>query len=356
MMTLSAHIERVVGRARAFYGQHAPGHYLINASIPAPAPAVPPLSDFDLDRQLTEWLDLKLEAARPKWHVKEGLDDDAIPSICPTFGIAEHSAWLGMEVRLQETTCLPVPLLESPEQLSTMRLSPDARWFGYMRDGYRHLRARADGTYVTSVRGILSPMDMANAVRGDDLFTDFLLNPEFVHRLMEFLMGAIPWYYKQLCGWADTIAGGHVFHYGSGWMPPQSLGHLSNDAAMLCASSVYAEFGFPYEARLTGSHAAALYHVHNEKMHYVPQLATLPNLRMLEVTHDPKTKAPIEDLDRILGATGSANLMLLATSDQIRAQLGGLAGRNVFFQAQCRDRADADDLVQFVRDRSKPLA
>jgi hypothetical protein len=81
----------------------------------------------------------------------------------------------------------------------------------------------------------------------------------------------------------------------------------------------------------------------------------LPQLAMLEVTDDPRSPPCIEDLPHILGATGSVNLMLRATSEQVRAHLGELADRNAFLVVSCRDRADAKDIVAFVRDRSKPL-
>jgi hypothetical protein len=354
-MKLTEHIDRVISRSRAFYRKAGPGHYLINAEIPAGAPPIPPLHEFDLDRQLADWLDYNLAAARPAWRAKEDLDDDAIPAICPFFGIAEHSAWLGLEVRLQEATCLPLPLIQEPSDLQKLRCSENNRWFRIMKSSYDHLRRRKDGTFVLSMRGTMTPMDVANAVRGDELFTDFLLQPGFCHELMAYLVGAIQWYYAHLCSWADDLDGGRVFGHFGPWMPPGTVGHLANDTAMLCSRHVYEEFGFPYESRLVERYDAVFYHVHNEKLHYVPRLAELPHLALLEVTDDPKTVPCIEDLPRILGATGPANLMLHATSDQVRQHLGELEDRNVFLVVACRDRADAEDVLAFTRDRSKPL-
>lgn len=355
MTQLAEHVERVVKRSQAFYRKDEPGHLLINAHVPAEQPAIPPLQDFDLDRELDRWVDRNLEAARPGWRAKEGLDDDGIPSICPRFGIAEHSAWLGMDVVLQETTCLPVPVLTTPEDLDRIELSESTKWFGYMESGYEHLRSRKDGSFVTSVRGTMAPMDLANAVRGDELFADFLLRPGFCHRLMNVMVRSIRWHFPRVRAWADDLSGGRVFAYGSGWMPPRTLGHLSNDAAMLCSPEVYEEFGFPYERRLVGSYDHVLYHVHNEKMHYVPCLVALPNLAMLEVARDPKTPAPIDDLARVLESTVSVNLMLHAHSGQVRDRIDELSCRNVFLQVSCNDRSDAEDIVALVRDRSRPL-
>jgi hypothetical protein len=354
-MNLPKSADAVVKRSRAFYRAAEPGHFLVNATLPAETPDIPPLLNFDLDHQLAEWLDYRLAAARITWKAKAGLDDDTIPSICPRFGIAEHSAWLGMDVALQADTCLPVPSLRSPLELEGHRLSRQTKWFRYMKKGYDYLRLKKDGTFVLSVRGIMTPMDLANAWRGDELYQDFILNPDFVHRMMKFLVKAIPWYYRQLLSWADDICGGRVFALGDAWMDKNVIGHLSNDAAMLCSPRVYDAFGFPYEAELAKKFAGVFYHVHNEKVHFVPRVARLPGLRLLEVTNDPKTPGALCDLDRIFAATGSANLMLRGTADEVRTSIDRLKERNVFLQVSCRDRAEAEDIIALVRDRSRPL-
>lgn len=134
MITYAEQIKRIVHRSRAFYRRAEPGHYLINVQIPADFPTIPALSEFNLEHQLGEWLDYNLAAHRPLWRVKEGLDDDAIPSISPFFGIAEHSAWLGLDVLLQETTCLPVPLVETVEDIPRLTCDTGNLWFRRMRD------------------------------------------------------------------------------------------------------------------------------------------------------------------------------------------------------------------------------
>jgi hypothetical protein len=354
-MNLPKSADAVVRRSRAFYRAAEPGHFLIHTTVPAETPDIPPLRNFDLDNQLAEWLDSKLAAARAGWRAKAGLDDDAIPSICPRFGIAEHSAWLGMEAVLQTDTCLPVPSLKSAQDLEGHRLSRQTKWFRYMKKGYDYLRSKKDGTFVLSVRGTMTPMDLANAWRGNELFLDIMLRPDFVHRMMRFLVEAVTWYYRQLSSWADYVKGGHVFALGGAWMEKNVIGHLSNDAAMLCSPQVYEEFGFPYEVELAKEFVGVFYHVHNEKVHFVPQVAQLPGLRLLEVTNDPKTPGALDDLDRIFAATSSANLMLRGTADEVRASIDRLTERNVFLQVSCRDRTEAQDIIAFVRDRSRPL-
>jgi hypothetical protein len=353
-METAGHIHRVVRRSRAFYAAGSPGHLLVCVKFPVAAPPVPPLCSFDLDRQLGEWLDVNLAADRPRWAAKAGLDDDAIPYACPYFGIAEHSAWLGLDVRLQDDTSLPLPAVHRPEDVERLEARPDNRWFRIMRDGYEHLRRRQDGSFALAVRGMMTPMDLANAVRGDDFFADVLADPPFAHRLLAFLTEAARWYYPQLVSWADTLEGGQVLMGGS-WVGPSCIGHLSNDAAMLCSPEVYETFGFPYERRQVDGFERVVYHVHNEKMHVVPRVAELPGLARLDVAADPRTPPLLEDLPRLLAATGAANLRLAASSDQLRAHIADLTDRNFLLDVRCRDRQDAADVIHLVRRHSKRL-
>jgi hypothetical protein len=343
----------VIKRAQQFYQARAPGFFLINTNFPVATPDIPPLNEFELDSQLGEWLDYSLTNAQIFWDAKQNINDDSIPSICPRFGIAEHSAWLGMEVILQQDTCLSVPLLESPEDLNKLVLSEQNKWFQYMKKGYDYLRSKQDGTFVLSHRGTMSPMDIANAIRGDEIFLDFILNPEFAHRLMNFLVKAIDWYYGFICSWADKVHEGHVFFFGNIWMGQNSMGHLSNDLAMLCSKEIYKEFGFPYESQLTKKFQSILYHVHNEKMHYFQKLIKLPGLALLEVSNDPNIPETLENLQSIFAQTDEINLMLSGSSDQVRNHIDELKERNVWLQVKCVDKLDAEDIVKFVRDRSK---
>jgi hypothetical protein len=111
--------------------------------------------------------------------------------------------------------------------------------------------------------------------------------------------------------------------------------------------------GFPYERALAERYGRLLYHVHNGKLDHLPRLAQLPNLALLEVTDDPKAPPVIENLPRVLAATGAANLLIHATSDQVRAHLDELEPRNAFLDVRCRDRADAEEIVALVRERSR---
>lgn len=355
-MNIDEHIQRVTRRSRRFFQVREPGHFLVHAYVPSSTPPVRPLTDFDLDHQLADWLDYKLTIARANWRAKDGLDDDHIPSISPTFGMAEYSAWMGMDVRFQEDTCLPIPMIQEHGDLGSLTLNEETKWFRYLLDGYRHLRSRKDGCFVLSFGGLTGPMDMANAVRGDEFFLDVALEPEFVHHLMRRMVEASRWFLRHLLSWCDQVEDGYVYQFGGFWLPTLRPGHLTNDPALMCSAAIYDEFAYPYERELAAEYDGSLYHVHNEKMHFVPRVTTLPNLRVLQISNDPKTTPVPEDLPRIYAMTPpDLPLMMHATSEQIRSHLGELKQRNVCLRVPCLDRDDADDIVEFVRRESLPL-
>ncbi len=353
-MALSERAGAVVRRARAFCEAGTPGHFLVAVHPPREWPPIPDFTSVEWDNpaELQRHVDAQLENHRAGWCSKEGLDDDTLPCIAPRFGYAEHTAWLGMNIRWQRDTSIGEPFLNSRSQIPGLGLREESFGYRLMRDSYAHLRSRQDGSFFLAMRGCASPMELANAVRGDDIFMDFAEEPAFCHQLLARLTEIYPDYLNRLRSWADEIDGGTLFWMHQGWIGPNAMGHFSNDAAMLCGPGVYAEFGFPYEEKLTAGWDHILFHIHTEKMHYVPRLARLRRLRLLQVQADPATGSNFNSIGRILAATGNANLLITAGSAEIRANLDAVRGRNVFFVAHCESRADAADLIAWLRGRS----
>ncbi len=357
-MRLAERIQRVTRRSRAFFQAREPGHFLVHAYVPAQEePATRPLTAFTLADDLEDWLDYRLEIARATWRAREGLDDDHIPSLSPQFGMAEYSAWLGMDVQHQEDTCLPVPMVREPGDLARLDLNGGARWYDILRRGYAHLRRRQGDAFVIAFGGMIGPMDMANAVHGDAFYENVLDNKPFMHALLAAMVRASLWFHPRLVGWCDCVDGGYVYQFGGFWLPGARPGHLTNDPAMMCSLAVYREFGLPYERQLAAYYDGSLYHVHNARLHLVPDVATLPGLRVLQISNDPKIPPVPETLPALYALTPPGlPLMMHATSDQIRTHLPTLRQRNICLRVPCRDRADADAIVALVRRESRPLA
>lgn len=356
---LAARLQQVVPRMRRFLEAEEPGHLVIVCHLPGDCHTpLPPYNtvDFKDPEAFKAFHETSLENAKTDWRAKEGLDDDSLPCICPKYGYAEHVAWTGAPIKMQPSTSMTVPIIHCDEDIPSLRLDPDSMGVRLMRDGYAYLRSRQDGSFLLSMRGCSSPMELANALRGDDLFMDFLEEPEFCHALLQRIVAIYPAWLEMLRGWADENEGGHTFMYGGTWLGPNAMGHFSNDAAMLCGADIYEEFGFPYEAPLLSRYRHNLFHVHAEKIHYLPQLARLPNLRLLQIQDDPSTPTNFRMLEEIFTHTAEANLFLTGSAEELRSVLPELTRRNCLLQVFCRDREEAEETIARVRKVSRPLA
>ncbi len=354
-MNAQQHIQAIIDRSKPFYSANEPGHFLIQTRFPHDRPDMPDLTEFDLEHDLERWLDHQLACSRVSWAARADVDDDTMPCLCPRFGIAEHSAWLGAEVRFQRDTCLPIPIIHTKQDLQRLQLSEHTKWFQIMQRGYQYLKTKLTPEFVISVRGGMTPMDVANALRGDDLFFDFYDDPQFVHEMMRFFTKAELWWYQRLLSWVEPLQDGYAVFLADFWFP-NGFSYMTNDAAMLCNEDIYREFALPYEQEICRQFPNVLYHVHNEKMHFVPLVASLPNIRLLQVSWDPKTKPQMEDLEHLFSVTGNVALMLHSlSSEQVRDHINELRQRNVFLLVDCVDKRDAQDVLAFVRSQSKRL-
>lgn len=358
-MNLQEKIQRVVARTRAFYQKTEPGHLLIQTDVPSGHKGHDPFDSFDFsrDEEVYRLMDQQLENARAGWLAKEGLDDDEIPCIHPRFGYAEHVAWLGSPVTLQPTTSHPEPFVDDDFDPNSLTTDENRRWFQIMKRAYDYLRSKKDGSFVLSVRGASSPMEIAQMIRGEEILMDFMDEDrqEWCHAMISRITDIYPWYLNHLRSWCDEVEGGHVLSYFKVWMGPNAVGSLSNDIAIMCSPETYLTFGFPYEKRLCEQYGSVLYHTHTQKVHFHKDLCRLPNLTLLQYENDPQVpNAPVQ-MDHILEASGDAKLHITGNSQEVRENLHKFAGRNVYLKAWCKSHEDAQDLIALVRKQSKPI-
>lgn len=349
---LESRVKNIISKTRLFYEAESPGHFLVRTSFPVELPPVPDLRTVDMEKDKEMFLKAWLKMYKAVWESKKDVGDDEIPAIFPRYGIAEHSAWMGQEVIPQSDTNHPVELLGSLTETDKIDLTGNTPWFRYMKESYEILRWMQDGTFLLAPRGAMAPMELANVLRGNDMLMDFILNPDDSRKLISLLTEAGKWYYRHILEWSDEIEGGNTFAYGYGWAE-NCFGHLSNDTAMMCAPDVYNEFGLPYEIELTKGYDSVIYHAHSAGLHFLDQVAEIPNLKLLEISEDPTAPEPIETLETIYASTPGINhFMIHGTPDQFKENIHKLKQRNIFCDVLCRTENEAKEMVRFINRHS----
>ena len=350
-MTSAVAFDATLDRIRRFTTNGRTGDALLNLDLHGSGFPLPPRTPFpqwrfpeDLRRYLDEQIALLLET----WAHKQGLDDDSIPCLYPRFGIAEHSAFIGGEVEFSADTSYVHPCIRDWSDLDRLELRDDQPWLRLLLDGLRYLAEQSAGRFAVMQRGAMGPLDLANALRGNDLFTDFYDSPAEVHRLLEFCTQACRFYIDHQRRAVPAIAGGTM----SGcyvWMPGNSAGHLSEDASVLCSAAQYREFGRPYTARLVAPFDHAFMHLHTAGARTFPDILSILRLDFIELANDPNTPRGITLCQTQPALFAGKIVKLFVTFDEIRAHLDYLRQAKTVLFCTVADYAEGRAALGFVR-------
>ena len=319
---------------------------------PLDLPAADPLERFRFPGEIRRFCDQVIERHLRFAERHAALDDDWLPALKPYLGIAEHSSFLGGEVRYGGNTSYHIPPLCSIGDWEALR--PD-RWephYAMMLEGMAYLRERgADNGFYSSLRGGDGPLDIANAVRGNDLFYDVYDDPEAVHAFLAFCTECAVWTFRNQRPLASDVCGG-VISGMSTWMPGTSIGHLSEDASCLCSPEMYEEFGLPYTADLVGRYDGALLHVHSLGRICIPLFCRMEKISVFQISGDPHQPEAIDVYREYADALRDRTVLLDMTPQEVRENIGFLRDRRTIVNLNAQSLREAEEILALVREQA----
>ncbi len=312
--------------------------------------AVKALNEWRFPEEMEAFLDAHIEAQRTAWKARSSIADDLIPSICPRYGVAEHSAFAAenVDVEFSENTSWPHPVIHDYKDLDKLGLSEDNPWLRMVIDGMAYLRDRSDGEFAVMLRGVMAPMDLANALRGNDMFYDIYEQPEELRKLLAYCVKAGEWFIskqKQVAGdfHGGTLCGTDI------WMPGNAIGHLSEDASVMCSPETYKAFGRPYTEALLQPYDGAFMHLHTAGAHAFEPICNIEKLQFFELAPDPKQPRPIDVYKSNFDLFRGKFMRLFVTFDEIKDNIAFLKQAKTALVCHARSVAEAEAIVTFVR-------
>lgn len=345
-------LDRVMARIATFSSEGTKTGALIHIqSIGGlQTPPVAPLEQWDIYRDFRALLDAQLASFVAYWQQRAHLEDDLLPAISPYYGIAEHSAFTGGEVSFGGNTSYHHAFLHDYADLDRLTLDTDNRWLRLLIDGLSYLKARAEGQCFVKLRGFEGPMDIANAIRGNEMFVDFYEEAESLHALLRFCRKAMRFMMAQQHAVVGMLAGGTICGYGP-WLPGKSVGHLSEDASALCSPAQYRTFGLPYTQEALEGYDMGLMHTHTLGRRMLPDIASMEKIRYIEIARDPNEPAPVEVLAAYEACLDGKVVVLTADLPELAAHLSLLRRHKVIVLYAARDLGDAEKAIRFVREK-----
>lgn len=342
-------------RYRRFYESHQPGQMLIVCSYAGgpPAEAVDFRKyDFTQLREHQRYWDVLIENTLAGIADRADLDDDWIPGVEAYYGFGSFGAvYCDAPLTFTETTSYIEPALAHLEDLDTLDLTNERFWARLFVSAARYLSEKSEERFLVSAYPNPSPLDVANLLRGNAIFTDVYEEPEqFRHLLDCCLAGAIT--NMRRIAQATANPGGGTFAFNR-WIPQGAL--LLEDAADLISPKLYREIGMPYTQRMIDDAGGAYLHHHSLGRHQYANMAQLRGLYVEQISSDPAPRRPVTEVEEVfarVGATESRTgvaVDLECTPSEVYEHIASLQKGKVILSVETASKAEAQQLVAFVR-------
>ncbi len=304
---------------------------------------------WDLPREYKQYLDACIENLKQTWALRQDVNDDQLPFMKPYYGIAEHSAMLGGKVVYGGNTSYHEHMIDDYEDLDKLTLSTDNDNFKMLTDSLKYLKSKEKEVgFIASLRGGDSPLDIANAVRGNDIFYDFYEEEENLHKLLKICLKAARFTAKHQKDIIGQTAGGVVAGFGV-WMPGDSIGHLSEDASSMCSLEMYKKYGAPYLKELIADYDCAFLHTHTMGRHILGEFAAMEKIKFVEMTYDPNQLVPIEVYKENAQLLEGKIVVAHLTLDELKENIEFLKERKTIVKLEFATKAQALQAVELVK-------
>lgn len=278
-----------------------------------------PLSSWDFDTEL-EAFALHCKKRHDLWlrHTRD-LDNDYFPALAVNMGYGVHSAYFsGQEVVMGNDTSWVHPCIHEWEDMESLAMDESNLWYQKILQVAQLFVDWQQGEYAVSGFANAGPGDMANALRGNDLFMDLYDDPDRVHQLMQRCVAPIVWLERsiqRLTG--DTISGSVTANC---WFPGR-VPYLSGDFNDLCSPDIFRAFDYQYMQQVANSFDGLYLHHHMKGFHIHRDVAKLRGLKLLEISWDPNLPRPIDNLPEIYEMHDGVPLMVRCHARDLPAAL-----------------------------------
>jgi hypothetical protein len=342
-------IERRLDRYRRLYSDPAKGQMLIvcqyNGGMPKKAIN---LLDYDFSKisEHRRYWDLVLENLCIEMENHEGIEDDWVPGFDLYYGFGSlGSIFSDGKLTFTEDTSYIEPVLKSWDTLAGLELTSPRYWMEVFVEAARYFSQQAGGRFLFNVFPFPSPLDVANLLRGNDLFTDFYESPSLLKELLDRCSGALI-HHSRILQQASASSFGGTFMLNR-WIPRGIL--ILEDAADLCSPGFYEEFGRPFTQRVIDAAGGAYLHHHALGRQQYAGLASLRGLFVEQISTDPNCLKPICEVESIFRTVGNLPIDLECTPEEVFQFIEAFqAGRTILW-VETEKKEEAHRLTEIIR-------
>jgi hypothetical protein len=345
-------IEAVIDRYRQLFTSPEPAGILVHVFVPPDGSVPYDLRNYGFPnlQENARYIQTYIENRTCFLRARLPVQDDYVPDIFIHHGIGIHSAFVAGQPIFGEDTSWSGRVIETWADLDHLQLSEDNPWFRVLCHTADLFVEKLYGQVGIATFYHYSPLDLANALRGNQIFLDFYDSPDEVRRLLNFCAKAILWLEERLWRITGDLQGGTPL-WGS-WLPGHAL-MMSEDIADLCEPEAYPRWAQPWTQNVIDRFQGALIHNHALGMHVQQKIAQLKALQVLQISEDPNQPHPIDHLPHLIQVTGGIPLQVYCRPEEVEQAVNAAQAGRVILQTSASDAATANEIVRYVRNHSR---
>lgn len=342
-------IPQVCGRMSELLASEKPGALIQVRGIESlRGEPMPPLNSFSFPEDMEPYLRMRAERAAAYWEKRAGLDDDLLPSIAPWYGIAEHTAFLGGEVEFSAETSYNRVILKDWADFDSLRLDSGSMWMRLVTEGIAYYREKWGDVLVPKLRGADGPSDIANIVRGNELFLDIYDEPEMVRKLADFCADAVRFTFGLQKEAAGRVCGGYQTGFDI-WLPGDSIGQISEDASCMMSPESFSELFLDALRKTVRGYDHVMLHTHSLGKRTLPVFASVPEIDLIEISDDPNADRGVDVWRQYRGELGHKVVITSPTFEEMRKNADLFRESRSVIWYYAKDPEDAKRAVDWTR-------
>lgn len=349
----NTHVTQRIERYRRFYASDA-GLMLTIWYQPPEMRLPPPIPidevDWSDERAIRRFAQRELERLRSRQAAAALIDDDRIPTAMVFAGTGMIAAALVKDAELvqqTDTNYLHAPIADWRDGIDRIGFRPDNPWYQAQMVMLRTFIDAWDGTFGILPFAHFGPTDLANQLRGNEIFTDVYENEAALHTLLERCTEAI------LATEADVRANrlsGYAldgFTFGA-WAPCGS--YLSCDFGDLVSPDTLRRFERPYFDRIVAAWGGCYLHHHELGRHQIPVWAENDQVYIQFVHRDINTVHLATVIDEaVIAASRRTPIQFIATPAEFLRHAATWSRGKFMVEVGCETQADVDAVLAHAR-------
>lgn len=272
--------------------------------------------------------------------------DDAIPILSPVLGIGDYSAFVTGDIYFTKDTSWSRPSLKNLSDYKKLEPLGTAPWYNRFLKICEQIMINSKGSGIPFTRGFFSPLDLAEALRGTEIYTDFYDDPEGVHELLDFCATATIQFAEDIYALARKYLGEEEYAM---WYLDGVI-NMSEDIACMISPEIYREFEAPHTQRVINHFGRGHMHCHSRALYLVKEICSLDNVVNIWVATDPNQPRPIDNLEQLIKDANGVCLAIDCESiDELEANIEIAKKGNVSICLPVKDLAEGIAVTEQFR-------